>query len=59
MGKVISYSKNYGYIGAVPLIFSASLKENILYGNSKEVEDDEIIAFSKDFAHLKKNQVMT
>ena len=52
-GKVISYSKNYGYIGAVPLIFSASLKENILYGNSKEVEDDEIIGFLKDFDTFK------
>jgi len=54
-GKVISYSKNYGYIGAVPLIFSASLKENILYGNSKEVEDDEIIRFLKDFDTFKED----
>ena len=54
-GKVISYSKNYGYIGAVPLIFSASLKENILYGNSKEIEDDEIIRFLKDFDTFKED----
>ena len=52
-GKVVSYSKNYGYIGAVPLIFSASLKENILYGNSKEVQDEEIVRFLKDFDTFK------
>ncbi len=52
-GKVVSYSKNYGYIGAVPLIFSASLKENILYGNSKEVQDEEIVGFLKDFETFK------
>ncbi len=52
-GKVVSYSKNYGYIGAVPLIFSASLKENILYGNSKEVQDEEIVGFLKDFDTFK------
>ena len=52
-GKVISYSQNFGYIGAVPLIFSASLKENILYGNSKNVNDEEIVHFLKDFDTFK------
>lgn len=52
-GKVISYSQNFGYIGATPLIFSASLKENILYGNSKKVSDKEIIHFLKDFETFK------
>lgn len=52
-GKVISYSQNFGYIGAVPLIFSASLKENILYGNSKNVKDEEIVHFLKDFDTFK------
>ena len=52
-GKVISYSQNFGYIGAVPLIFSASLKENILYGNSKKINDEEILRFLKDFDTFK------
>ena len=52
-GKVISYSQNFGYIGAVPLIFSASLKENTLYGNSKNVKDEEIVHFLKDFDTFK------
>ena len=52
-GKVTSYSQNFGYIGAVPLIFSASLKENILYGNSKKVSDKEILHFLKDFDTFK------
>ena len=52
-GKVISYSQNFGYIGAVPLIFSASLNENILYGNSKKINDEEILRFLKDFDTFK------
>tara|TARA_B100001057_G_C22748388_1_gene910714 strand:- start:108 stop:1208 length:1101 start_codon:yes stop_codon:yes gene_type:complete len=52
-GTVTSYSKNFGYIGAVPLIFSASLKENILYGNDKTISDDEIIKFLKEFDTFK------
>ena len=52
-GKVTAYSKNFGYIGAVPLIFSASLRDNILYGNNKTIDDDEIIKFLKDFDTFK------
>lgn len=46
-GKIISHSKNYGYIGATPLIFESSIKDNILYGNNYEVKDDEIIFYLK------------
>jgi|TARA_X000001036_G_scaffold421003_1_gene442401 ATP-binding cassette subfamily B protein len=42
-GKVFSFSDNYGYIGATPLIFNAPLIENIMYGNEKNVSKEEII----------------
>ncbi len=46
-GKVLSYSTNYGYIGATPLIFESSIKDNILYGNNQKVEDKEITYYLK------------
>ena len=42
-GKVFSFSDNYGYIGATPLIFNAPLIENIMYGNEKNVSKEEIM----------------
>ena len=42
-GKVFSFSDNYGYIGATPLIFNAPLIENIMYGNEKNVSKEEIV----------------
>ena len=32
-GKVTTHNKRFGYIGATPLIFSGTLKENLIYGN--------------------------
>ena len=43
-GKVISFTKNIGFVGASPLIFTANLRENILYGNKNKIEDKEIIS---------------
>ena len=42
-------AKKLGYVGATPLIFTASLKENILYGNDKKVSDDHILEVLKKF----------
>lgn len=52
-GKVTAYCNNFGYIGAVPLIFSASLRENILYGNNKNITDDQILHELKTFDTFK------
>ena len=30
----VSFSNKFGYIGATPLIFEASLLENLIYGNT-------------------------
>ena len=46
-GKVFTYSENFGYIGATPLIFESSIRDNILYGNTKGISDKKIINFLK------------
>lgn len=46
-GSVTSFSDKFGYIGATPLIFSDTLRENLIYGNNKKIEDKELIKFLK------------
>ncbi len=48
-GKIKNNAKKLGYVGATPLIFTASLKENILYGNDKKVSDDHILEVLRKF----------
>ena len=48
-GEVRTYFENFGYIGATPLIFTGTLRENILYGNDLVVEDNKIIESLKEF----------
>jgi len=52
-GTVQTYMKNFGYIGATPLIFTGTLKENILYGNNKSVSDKTIVELMKKFELFK------
>ncbi len=42
-GKIYTYSNSFGYIGATPLIFTKSLRENLLYGNKNIIEDDTLV----------------
>ena len=46
-GKVKTFSNKFGYIGATPLIFEASLYENIIYGNEENISREEITSFLK------------
>ncbi len=52
-GKVLTYNKKFGYIGATPLIFSGTLRENLMYGNDASVQDDAILKYLKDFDTFK------
>ena len=38
-GSVKSHSDKFGYVGVTPLIISGTLRENLLYGNKKVIED--------------------
>ena len=46
-GKVFTYSNKVAFVGASPLIFTATLRENILYGNKDKVSDKEIFKLLK------------
>tara|TARA_B110000444_G_C18849586_1_gene604497 strand:+ start:3399 stop:5036 length:1638 start_codon:yes stop_codon:yes gene_type:complete len=49
-GKVDCYSQNIGYIGAKPMIFNGSLRENLLYGTKKEITDHQLNEYLVKFS---------
>ena len=48
-GTVTTYKQNFGYIGAVPLIFTGSIRKNLLYGNEKDISETKMLDLLKDF----------
>ncbi len=52
-GKIYTSSNSFGYIGATPLIFTKSLRENLLYGNKNMIEDATLIKELKKFDTFK------
>ena len=48
-GDIILSSSNLGYVGVTPLIIDGTLKENLLYGNSKNINNKEIINIVEEF----------
>tara|TARA_A100000164_G_scaffold117346_1_gene103481 strand:- start:2960 stop:4579 length:1620 start_codon:yes stop_codon:yes gene_type:complete len=55
-GEVYSFSNKFGYIGATPLIFNSTLRDNIMYGNDLEVKDNQIIEILKTLQTFKEEQ---
>ena len=49
-GLVKSSAKTIGYVSAYPMIIRGTLKENLLYGNVLNVEEDQIISLIKSFS---------
>ncbi len=49
-GNINIYSNKIGYVGVNPLIVSGTLKENLIYGNRKEVEDTQIHKLIEKFS---------
>lgn len=52
-GKITTSSNKFGYIGATPLIFTKSLRENLLYGNDLIISDEKLIDELKKFDTFK------
>tara|TARA_B100000575_G_C23143204_1_gene666001 strand:- start:1547 stop:3166 length:1620 start_codon:yes stop_codon:yes gene_type:complete len=52
-GKVYANNKKFGYIGATPMIFTGTLKDNLLYGNDENIDENIIIQQLKDFQTFK------
>ena len=48
-GKIESFSNKFGYVGVTPLIISGTLRENLLYGNSKKISDKELLRYLEEF----------
>jgi ATP-binding cassette subfamily B protein len=41
-GSVATFSDKLGYVGPVPLIINSTIKENLKYGNTKDISDDRL-----------------
>jgi len=48
-GEIKLNTDSLGYVGVTPLIFRASLRENILYGNNYSISDNEIMDLVEEF----------
>ena len=55
-GKVNSFSDKFGYIGATPLIFDASLRENLIYGNKNKINDEDLIQSLRELDTFKEEK---
>jgi len=55
-GEVIANTSNLGFVGPNPLIFDASLKENLMYGNKKNLADETLIEAVQHFKLFNLNQ---
>ena len=56
-GTVISYSSKFSYVGATPLIISASLRDNLIYGNKNKLDDSELIKMVDEFKVFQNNEI--
>jgi ABC-type multidrug transport system fused ATPase/permease subunit len=48
-GTIEINSSQIGYVGVTPLIMDASLRENLLYGNTTKKDDQEVMKLVKEF----------
>lgn len=48
-GNIESFSKSYGYVGVTPMIIHGTIRENLIYGSSKEQNDETILDIMKEF----------
>ena len=48
-GKVSVNSDKLGYVGANPLILNSSLRENLVYGNNENIDDEKLLYYLELF----------
>lgn len=48
-GTVAASSKNFGYVSATPMIINDSLRANLVYGNTNNIKDEDLLQFITDF----------
>ena len=52
-GLVSTHAEKYGYIGATPLIFTSTLRENLMYGNNLDISDEVLLQNLREFEVFK------
>lgn len=52
-GLVSTHAERYGYIGATPLIFTSTLRENLMYGNNLDISDEVLLQNLREFEVFK------
>ena len=55
-GLVEIKTNKLGYVGVTPLIIDSTIKENLLYGNNKNVSDEKIVDLLKRFNFYTENR---
>jgi len=48
-GNLYTFSKKFGYIGVTPLIITGTLRENLGYGSSEKISDEQMLDVIKQF----------
>ena len=55
-GKLYAYRNKFAYVGPVPLIFTTTLKNNLIYGISNNIDDDELLYYIDKLNLFSKNR---
>lgn len=55
-GYININSTEVGYVGVTPLIINGTLRENLLYGNSRNISDIEITKLTQEFELFNNNE---
>ena len=51
-----SFSDKFAYIGANPLIFDSTIYENLMYGNKKEIKENDLLNYLKALEVFKEQE---
>ncbi len=54
-GNLYSFTKRFGYIGVTPLIITGTLRENLKYGSSVEISDEDMLEIIEQFKLFNEN----
>ena len=55
-GNVKIFKEKFGYIGATPLIFTGTIRENLIYGNTNQISDEKMYELMRNFDLFKEEK---
>ncbi|MAH99429.1 MAG: hypothetical protein CMA12_08885 [Euryarchaeota archaeon] len=56
-GLIKLNTSNIGYVGVTPLVFEGTIKENLLYGNMKKIDDEELLEILNEFSFFNEEEI--